>query len=90
MARKSSSVKVSQCSSSEIVEYDIHLFFVCLFALVKFVIMVADYNNIYRKKGRLYFKNGGKAHDTVVITRKYSKFLKSGRVNNMVHVYVGI
>ena len=30
-----------------------------------------------RKKGKLYFKNGDKAHDTVVITRKYSKFLTS-------------
>ena len=43
-----------------------------------------------RKKGRSYFKNGGKAHDAVVITRKYSKFLNSGRVNNVVHVYVVI
>ena len=27
-----------------------------------------------RKKGKLYFENGGKAHDAVVITEKYSIF----------------
>ena len=43
-----------------------------------------------RKKGKSYFKNWGKAHDVGVITRKYSKFLKSRRVNNTVHIYVGI
>ena len=30
-----------------------------------------------RKKGKLYFKNGGKAHDAGVITEKYGKFLNS-------------
>ena len=29
------------------------------------------------KKGKYNFKNGGKAHDTVVITEEYSKFLNS-------------
>ena len=27
-----------------------------------------------RKKGKLYFENGGKAYDVVVITEKYSIF----------------
>ena len=27
-----------------------------------------------RKKGKSYFKNGGKAHDAVVITEKYNIF----------------
>ena len=27
-----------------------------------------------RKKGKSYFENGGKAHDAVVITEKYSIF----------------
>ena len=29
------------------------------------------------KKGKYNFENGNKAHDMVVITRKYSKFLNS-------------
>ena len=35
------------------------------------------------KKGKLYFKNGGKAHDTGVITEKYSKFLNSKERNKL-------
>ena len=41
-----------------------------------------------RKKGKLHFENGGKAHDVVVIIGKYSNFLNSGRVNSMVQIYV--
>ena len=36
-----------------------------------------------RKKGKLYFKNRGKAHDAGVITGKYSKFLKSKERNKL-------
>ena len=36
----------------------------------------------------MHFENAGKAHEVVVITRKYSKFLNSGRVISMVQIYV--
>ena len=41
-----------------------------------------------RKKGKMHFGNGGKAHDAIVITEKYSNFLNSGRVNSAVEIYV--
>ena len=40
------------------------------------------------KKDEYYFKNGGKAHDAVVITRKYTNSLTQRRVNNVVIIYV--
>ena len=36
-----------------------------------------------RKKGKLYFKNRGKAHEMGVITEKYSKFLNSKERNKL-------
>ena len=36
-----------------------------------------------QKKGMLYFKNGGKAHDVGVIAGKYSKFLNSKESNKL-------
>ena len=36
-----------------------------------------------RKKGKLYFKHGGEAHDVGVITGKYSKFLNSKERNKL-------
>ena len=36
-----------------------------------------------RKKGKMHFKNGGKAHDMGVITEKYSKFLNSKERNKL-------
>ena len=36
-----------------------------------------------RKKGKLYFKNRGKAHDAGVITGEYSKFLNSKERNKL-------
>ena len=44
-----------------------------------------------RNKGKSHFENGGKAHDVVVITRKYSyNSYTQRRVNNMVLIYDNI
>ena len=53
-------------------------------------LMILVYLAPHRKKGKSHLENRGKAHDMVVITRKYSKFLNSRRVNSKVHTYVGI
>ena len=37
----------------------------------------------HRMKGKLYFKNGGKAHNVGVITGEYSKFLNSKERNEL-------
>ena len=47
-----------------------------------------------RKKGKSYFKNGGKAHDVGVITGKYSKILNSKErkklhgINLWIYIYM--